>query len=455
MFGGLRKSTSVFALAAVAGLAMGSMSAQAADFGGDCCADLEERVAELEATTARKGNRKVSLTVYGQVTTAVMFWDADRSSGTFFGRDQDNTVDGFGESNVYVVDPQTSGTRFGFRGNAKITHDWSAGYRLELQWQNADATKVRKDDDEGEDLPEFRQAHWYLKSNTFGKIRVGQADTANSGIAEIDVSGTNIADAMSSSQAGASIISDDILGPLMDNYEFNRRNIVRYDTPTWAGFIMSAAWGEDDIWDVALRYAGEWGGIKIAGGVAYGQATDDTASLGDGAYTPLNGDGGQNEPAIEVLNGGLSMIHVPTGLFATGSGGQRKSTGTVQCDGGGTPRGIPTSGRSPTGNFIPGKDPLSNNGNCQTEWFWFAKAGIKQRWWSFGSTALFGMGGEQYDAIDRSTQFWGLGAVQKIDAAAMDLYISYRDYYDIDTGYTPSVPEGDFQTVVAGGRIKF
>ncbi|WP_334148124.1 hypothetical protein [Hyphomicrobium sp.] len=39
----------------------------AADLGGDCCADLEERIAELEATTARKGNRKVSLEVYGHV----------------------------------------------------------------------------------------------------------------------------------------------------------------------------------------------------------------------------------------------------------------------------------------------------------------------------------------------------------------------------------------------------
>ncbi|SDP51807.1 hypothetical protein SAMN04488061_3266, partial [Filomicrobium insigne] len=77
-------------------------NASAADLGGDCCADLEERVAELEATTARKGNRKVSLEVYGQVTTAVMWWD-----------------DGF-EDNVYVVDPQTSNTRFGFRGKAAI-----------------------------------------------------------------------------------------------------------------------------------------------------------------------------------------------------------------------------------------------------------------------------------------------------------------------------------------------
>ena len=52
-----------------------STSAFAADLGGNCCADLEERIAELEATTARKGNRKVSLTVSGWVGQQVMFWD--------------------------------------------------------------------------------------------------------------------------------------------------------------------------------------------------------------------------------------------------------------------------------------------------------------------------------------------------------------------------------------------
>ncbi|MFN3624381.1 MAG: hypothetical protein ACK4TP_10000, partial [Hyphomicrobium sp.] len=66
MFGGVTKAGWATILAG--GLMLGtSMSAQAADLGGDCCADLEERVAELEATTARKGNRKVKLTVYGKV----------------------------------------------------------------------------------------------------------------------------------------------------------------------------------------------------------------------------------------------------------------------------------------------------------------------------------------------------------------------------------------------------
>src|SRR5271168_4987214 len=38
-----------------------------------------------------------------------------------------------------------------------------------------------------------------------------------------------------------------------------RRNVVRYDSPTIAGFTGAAAWGEDDIWDLALTYKGEIG----------------------------------------------------------------------------------------------------------------------------------------------------------------------------------------------------
>ncbi len=393
MFGGLFKSTSMIALAAVAGLAFGGVSAKAADLGGDCCADLEERVAELEATTARKGNRKVSLTIYGQVTTAVMFWDADG-----------NGVD---ESNTYVVDPQTSGTRFGFKGNAKITPDVSAGYQIELQWQQADATKVTVDSDEGQDLPEFRQAHWYLKSKTLGKIRVGLADTASSGIAEINVANTNIADGMSSSQAGAAIISGDLGGPSMTNFEGNRKNVVRYDTPTMAGFIMSAAWGEDDYWDVALRYAGEVGGFKIAAGVAYSEDTDSN-----------NGAGGTFDPPVEAINGGLSIQHVATGLFATASGGHRQRDGWID-----------------------------------DESFWFVNAGIEQRWSSLGKTSLFGMAGEFQDDDDDSAYYYGGGVVQKIDAAAMDLFISYR-HYDIQDAAAPGA-DPEFDTVVGGGRIKF
>ena len=47
--------------------AFSQLPIEAADLGGDCCADLEERVAELEATTVRKGNKKVKVELYGRV----------------------------------------------------------------------------------------------------------------------------------------------------------------------------------------------------------------------------------------------------------------------------------------------------------------------------------------------------------------------------------------------------
>jgi len=118
------KKHSLSALAA-AGLLAGGLSAtsaSAADLGGNCCADLEERIAELEATTARKGNRKVSLTISGWVAEQVVWWD-----------------DG-GESNTYVGGiGSTLGTNVKFTGQATIVPGWTAGYVLHLEADGSDS----------------------------------------------------------------------------------------------------------------------------------------------------------------------------------------------------------------------------------------------------------------------------------------------------------------------------
>ena len=123
MTGGLRWTASNLAVAALF-CVMGATvfvakPAKAADLGGDCCADLEDRVAELEATTVRKGNKKVSVQIYGKVNYATMFWN-----------------DG-GEQNTYVVNNYNESTRTGIKGSAKIAGDWSAGYRLEWEYRPA------------------------------------------------------------------------------------------------------------------------------------------------------------------------------------------------------------------------------------------------------------------------------------------------------------------------------
>ena len=144
MTGGLRGTVSLMAIAAlscvVGATVFVAKPAKAADLGGDCCADLEERVAELEATTARKGNKKVSVQIYGKVNRALMFWD-----------------DG-GEQNVYSVDNYNESSRTGFKGNAKISDDWSAGYRLEWEYRMAASSRVNQFDDDNANDTEHSRA---------------------------------------------------------------------------------------------------------------------------------------------------------------------------------------------------------------------------------------------------------------------------------------------------------
>src|SRR4029079_16927678 len=90
-----RLSTRI-AVAVSIGMALGvfplaTHPAKAADLDGGCCADLEERVAELEATTVRKGNERVSVTLSGWVIKLGSFWD-DGHETNFYVGDKDTTL---------------------------------------------------------------------------------------------------------------------------------------------------------------------------------------------------------------------------------------------------------------------------------------------------------------------------------------------------------------------------
>ena len=54
-------------------LLAGAERASAAEF-ADCYSDLEERIAELEATTARKGNRNVAVVISGTINQSALAW---------------------------------------------------------------------------------------------------------------------------------------------------------------------------------------------------------------------------------------------------------------------------------------------------------------------------------------------------------------------------------------------
>lgn len=414
----------------------------AADLGGDCCADLEERIAELEATTARKGNRKVSLTISGYVAQEITWWD-----------------DG-GEQNVYLhgLGP-TQTTHVKFNGQAQIAPGWIAGYMLRIQ--NLDDNPFGRDAATGaamnQNSPRFSQglnvqmSYWYLQSKDLGKLSVGrQAHAAKSAVMFTDQSGTQVIDNYTFLAGFPQFIirSGGDLSPALTWGQFGFcyaqglplggdcngvvMNGVRYDTPAFAGFSASASWGEDDFWEVALRYSGEISGFKVLLGAGYSEFTDEgvTAALPAGSKKDTN-----------FFQAGGYIQHLATGLFLHAAYGHEDNSDT----------------RIGAAAFTP---PNSDH--------WYAKGGIRQKWTSLGATVLYGDYAEYLDQIgpvalglgatDGTLRRYGGGIAQEIDAAAMTVYLKYQ-HYDVDVqgaALSPAVTNLDSADFIsAGGLINF
>jgi len=376
--------------------------AYAADLGGDCCADLEERVAELEATTARKGNRKVSLTVYGQVSTAVLGFDNGK------------------DSDVFVVDNGNSPSRFGFQGSAKINPNLTAGFLIEVGAISAGSNDISEINDDGKETGDgalsLRFANWYLDSKTIGRLTVGRISAAMDGIQEVDLAGTNLVSLPGINVGGGLGIGGTGLtwSQVMRGFDGDRVNGIRYDTPTFGGFQIGTSFSENDRYDVTLRYAGEFAGFRLAAGIGYGVGSDNTDLGLDSAVGKATFD------EVTFTSGSVSAMHVASGLFATGFAGRREFE-----------HGDAT------------KDFTETN--------WGLRAGIAKNWFGVGNTVIFG----EYNAFDNvadrgfESEAWGASIIQNVDAAALELFLSYKNL-SVDAKGAQ-----DTDIIFSGARIKF
>ena len=425
MRGGVSKA-GLFSALAVSGMMLGGVSAQAADLGGDCCSDLEERVAELEATTARKGNRKVSLTISGWVNESVTFWD----DGT--------------ESNVYIGTNSLEQSRFKLAGEAKINKDVSAGYTLEIGVNGHASNKWNQDSLNGgstsnDNVLTLRKSAWFIKSKTYGKVTVGLDGTSTYHLLD-DADGANTrnysdAEAAAVYQGSFLIRSNGAYtsnkltwGNVMGGWnngtpgQSSRRNIVKYDSPEFGGFTASASWGEDDMWDAALTYKGKIQDIKLLGKIGYGESTDPAATKCGGSDADFK---------CTWWGAAGTAMHEPTGLYVYGGYGSQKID-----------------------SLTPGLDDTSTT--------WFVQPGIERKWHELGKTTIYGeyrkdeAGANPNKTLGADLTFYSAGVVQNIEAAAMDLYVMYRHAegdYVTDKGVNTNID--NFDMVISGARIQF
>ena len=496
MFGGSMSSVSCRALIVTAGVAMLGTSALAADLGGNCCADLEERVAELEATTARKGNRKVSLQIYGQVSEAIIWWN-----------------DG-AESNVYVQENNNIQNRLGFQGSARVNSDWSAGFKLELQvraYRSSVANQLSLGATNNVQIAAYntqavsiREANWYLKSNTYGTLTVGrsaQAATGTSGINLVNPDGFAGANGPGFASGGyflrrsgttgngglsalnwqsfAWIRNGD--GPHPMDYATTSSN-VKYTSPFFlgqkktSGFLFSADWGQDDAWSVALRYVEDFGAVRVAAGASYSNwstvdrgicstgASGNSATAGANLALPALG----SSISCEAVQASASMLHVLTGLYLSGGGGIINDANAAQA-------------------LLARTNGNQGSGDGEHN-FWWVQGGWQAKLNTLGNTIFWGQYQETKTGLGSAssivqtvaatdvlnslgaaavirgtnTTAWGLGVSQRIDAAAMTLYAGF---YNVSTeGTLGSITTGataktnaidDMQLFYTGATIRF
>ncbi|MBS0237993.1 MAG: porin [Proteobacteria bacterium] len=435
-----------------------STAAVAADLGGNCCADLEERIAELEATTARKGNRKVSLTITGWVANQLMWYDNGPAS--------DVAVTGVGSTlNSHVT----------FTGAAQITKDWSAGYVLQLEVGTSDPltagnTAFGVEGPSGLHIVKNHGAfiinsvdvlysYWFMKSDALGKVSVGSIPQSSSHAAAlVDGSGSLIPanwaplDGMAINLArngrqlqlpntgfpqGALMWCGSTQLPLAGDCNGVPLNGIRYDSPTFGGFSVSASWGEDDFWDVTGNYAGQFGGFKFSSAISYLQNHDTNNSpgfndaVGLAAFNPIKTD-------AQYLQIGAYLEHVSSGFFVYGAYGKEWNNNVYN------PATIDAAFGAGAAAFVTANQPSGDN--------WYLKAGLREQWIPLGHTVVYGEYGKRSDMFQEAlTLFgvtgsdltqWGVGAVQEIDAASMSLWVNFKQYQPTLSGPGSPTPAG-------------
>jgi hypothetical protein len=239
----------------------------------------------------------------------------------------------------------------------------------------------------------LRKAEIYVNSERFGGLWLGQGSMASDRTAEVDLSGTEvIGDSAVGDLAGGQLfafangngLSTIKVGDVFGNFDgLGRKLRVRYDTPSFAGFTLSASYGTEvvpeptdvDVWDIALRHASEFGGFKIAGALAYSETG----------------------PGTDRYDGSVSALHVPSGISVTAAAGFNEPSNGIE------------------GHYL------------------YGKVGYQRQFFEQGITAFSVdiYSGDDIKTADADSFSWGVQIVQNFDYYQAQLYLGLRSYeYD-------------------------
>ena len=352
----------------------------------------EEKAQMASKNSANKGiqsgNDNVRVSLSGHVNRGVMWADDGE------------------KDNLYHVDNDASSTRMRIIGEADVTDDLTVGTAIEVQFESNSTAKVSQlDETASTDSFTQRRLEVFFDNKQYGKLWIGQGWNASEGSSEVDLSGTALAGYSDMSVLAGAILFRDSggslsmtnVGSVFNNMDGSgRADRIRYDTPAFGGFVLSAGVIEKDAWDAAMNYTADYDGTQVAGAIAYSDPSSDTVD--------------------SQVNGSVS-VRLHGGIILTLAAGEQSATS--------------------------GPDPS----------FYYAKLGYQTRMNNFGTTSFsidYNVAEDVDVAGDEATGV-GLQLVQKIDNWSTEAYFGWRTYELDRVGSDLQ----DINAFLAGARIKF
>jgi hypothetical protein len=249
---------------------------------------------------------KIKLSVSGQINRAI------------------NVANDGDKTKAYFVDNDVSNSRIRLLGVGQVNEDIRFGAQLETAFSPNNSSEVSQEAETTEDLIDVRRAEAAVDSVRLGRLWLGKGSSATDAVAEYDLSGIDVIMYAAVEDIAAGLLFRDQDGDLTDvsigdafsDFDGGRQDRARYDSPVFGpGLQASVSAGSDQRYDAALSFGkefGSWPGIKV------------------GPFTTLGGIG-IADPSLEDVDfrilGSASVLHDPSGLNLTLSGGMDEADG--------------------------------------------------------------------------------------------------------------------------------
>lgn len=330
------------------------------------------------AARSEVGDVLKSFRLYGHFTPAFIAFD-----------------DGVGRYNN-IADNSYSGGRVGFwleapvrKGRTRFNFETSLGLR-----QSASLNQFNVPPIIDLDATTLRKLEFIFDTEKFGSFSVGQGSMGSDSVTESDLSGTQLAAYVGISdtaggyffRTGSGLISSVTISSAFPTFDGGRAPRLRWDSPdlalSWLGTLNVAASAGIEVTDGNLTVNDTLGDV----GIFYRNRVGALELKGSGGFSLADVDGTSKPQAA----GSFSVLHPDSGLSATGAAGSRQDGGK----------------------------------------YYYAKIGVKRRWFSWGETAasVDAYRGTDTFAPGSHVESYGIGIVQDLDRSNLNFYVGFRRY---------------------------